>query len=67
MHSQLKSASKACSSMRDLKAARGRCHSDFKGCAREIQNGGPGCVTPTFGEEAATSQVQLPLSLLNYF
>ena len=47
MHSQVKSASKACSSMIDLKAARGRCHSDFKGCDREILNGGPGCVTPT--------------------
>ena len=38
-----------------MKAARERCHRDFRQCAREILDGGLGQVERSFGDEAATS------------
>ena len=52
-HSKLKKASNARLLTREVKAARGRCHRDFRQCAREILDGGLGQVEPSFGDEAA--------------
>ena len=56
-HSKLKKASISQSQSRDVKAARERCHRDFRRCAREVLDGGLGqdLEAPSFGEEAATS------------
>ena len=54
-HSKLKKASNARLITREVKAARERCHRDFRQCAREILDGGLDRVEPSFGDEAATS------------
>ena len=54
-HSKLKKASNARLITREVKAARERCHKDFRQCAREILDGGLDRVEPSFGDEAATS------------
>ena len=38
---------------RDVKAARERCHKDFKGCAREVLDGGLGQEVPMFSDDDA--------------
>ena len=51
-HSKLKKSSNARLLTREVKAARERCHRNFRQCAREILDGG---LEPSFGDEAATS------------
>ena len=54
-HSQLKSISNAHRLKKDVRAARERCHTNFKGCARQILDGRNFREVPTFNNDAATS------------
>ena len=54
-HSRLKKVSNARLLSRDVKAARERCHRDFKQCAREVLDSGSSQSHPSFGSEAATT------------
>ena len=54
-HSQLKRASNAHLMKRDVKAAREKCHRDFKGCARDVLDGGLGQEVPMFSEDDVTT------------
>ena len=52
-HSQLKRASRAQLLSRDVKAARLRCHKDFRRCARELLDGKSDQLAPAFSDAAA--------------
>ena len=55
-HNQLKKVSNARLQARDVKAARGRCYRDFRGCAREVLDGKLGQeLPPAFSDEVATT------------
>ena len=54
-HSQLKRASASRMLSRDVRAARERCHRNFKLCAREVLDGRLGGEVPTFGVGDATT------------
>ena len=54
-HSQLKRASNAHLMKRDVKAARERCHRDYKGCTRVVLDGGLGQEVPMFSDDDATT------------
>ena len=54
-HRQLKRASTSQVLSRDVKAARDRCHRNFKLCARQVLDGQGGGEVPTFGVGDATT------------
>ena len=54
-HSKLKKVSNARLLSREVKAARKKCHRDFKQCAREVLDSGSSQSHPSFGSEAATT------------